>query len=132
MLDIKILSPLARHALLVVIKQWQDTDQNDEEELLELLDPASNDSSYLCAEHRPDLGKIIPDLEVAEELLHTQDDAFISIVDGFDYLFLEEYKSMQKRLRAIYNSGHTVISFSDELNSLLNENEHLLSRLEWV
>lgn len=58
MLNIDLLSPLAVHSLYTIIKQWQDTDQTDEEELLELLDPESNDSSYLCAEHRPILPKL--------------------------------------------------------------------------
>ena len=131
MLDIKILSPLARHALFAIIKQWQDTEQTNEEELLELLDPKSNDLSYLCAEHRPNLTKIIPDSEAAVELLHTEDEVFTSILDGFDRLFLDEYESMQKRLRIIYDNGHTVASFSDELNTLLDENEYFLSGLDW-
>ena len=98
-----------------------------------MLDPESNDFSYLRAEHRPDLEKIIPDPEVAEKLLHnTQDHASLCILDGFDYLFLDEYESMQKRLRIIYDNGHTVASFSDELNTLLSENEQLLKELEWV
>ena len=130
MLDVKILSPLACHALLVFIKQWQDKNQANEEELLELLDYNNNDSSYLCAENRPDLVKIISDSEAAEGLLYTDDDAFISILDGFDRLFLDEFESMQKRLRAIYDNGHTITSFNDELNKLLNENEDLLKRLE--
>ena len=132
MLNIKNLSSLARHALFVIIKQWQDTDQTNEEELLELLDPKRNDLSYLYAEHRPNLTKIIPDSEAAEALLLTEDEAFISILDGFDFLFSDEYESMQKRLRIIYDNGHTVASFSDELNKLYDENKYLLSGLEWV
>lgn len=98
-----------------------------------MLDPESNDFSYLRAEHRPDLEKIIPDPEVAEKLLHnTQDHASLCILDGFDYLFSDEYESMQKRLRIIYDNGHTVASFSDELNKLYDENKYLLSGLEWV
>lgn len=60
MLNMDLLSPIVVHSLHAIIKQWQDTEQDNEDELLQLLNPAGNDFSYLCAEHHPSLAKIIP------------------------------------------------------------------------
>lgn len=68
---------------------------------------------------------------MAEELLHTQDDAFTSILDGFDYLFLDEYASMQNRLREMFDNGYTLDAFNDDINTLLSNHKHKLTCLEF-
>lgn len=132
MLNIDLLSPLAVHSLYAIIKQWQDTDQDDEYELLEeLLNPSENNISYLCAEHRPNLAKIMR-ADSYQKLLDNQDnDLFTDILDGFDYLFLDEYVSMQNRLREMFDNGYTLDAFNDDINTLLSNHKHKLTCLEF-
>lgn len=138
-LNIEQLSPMARHALYVIIKQWlddaerfADDPENAQDALSSLLDTGNNDISYLCAEHRPDLAKMLPTAEQVEKVLcqNGEHDLFIDIADAFDGLFLDEYESMQARLRTLLENGYSAVDFDRDARMLMAEYRDVLSAWE--